>query len=115
MQEFKGDFAPLNLAEEDVKGQKTVTLTDVVLRCDAQLVTPQKVYNGTLFLTKIDIIFSSPEKVVKIKLSWVSKVYFRRYPLLDSAIEVFTTKCKAYFITFNENDRQMLLTELATQ
>jgi hypothetical protein len=51
MQEFKGDFALLNLVEEDVKDEKTATLKDVVLRGDAQFVTPRKVYNGTLFLT----------------------------------------------------------------
>jgi hypothetical protein len=113
MQEFKGDFALLNLCDEDVKDQKTVSLTDVVLRCEAQLVTPPKVFNGTLYVTKTDVSFDSSEKVVRILLSWISKVYFRRYLLVDSGIEIFTTKRKAYFINFNKDDRQTFFAKLS--
>jgi hypothetical protein len=51
VQEFKGDFALLNLAGEDVKDDETAALKDVVLHGNAQFVTPWKVYNGTLSLT----------------------------------------------------------------
>jgi hypothetical protein len=115
MQEFKGDFALLNLAEDDGKDLEIVNLTDVRMKCDAQLITPQKVHSGHISLTKKDIFFDSKQRVIRIPLSWVSKIYFRRYLLVDSAIEIFTTKCKAYFINFDHDNRQTFLAQLLLQ
>jgi hypothetical protein len=48
-------------------------------------------------------------------LSDISKTYFRRYLLVDSGLEIFMTKCKAYFLNFDKDQRQTFLTKLLTQ
>jgi hypothetical protein len=44
-----------------------------------------------------------------------SKVYFRPDLPFESPIDVFRRKCEAYFIKFNENDRQTFLSQLTAQ
>jgi hypothetical protein len=113
VQEFKGDFAIVQFSDEDVRDTVTMTDTRCLFACSAQLVTPANVSNGTLSLFRIEIFFSSPERVLRIPLSIISKIYFRRYLLVDSAIELFTTSSKAYFINFDGEQRQVFLNTLA--
>jgi hypothetical protein len=115
LQEFKGDFALLILSDEAIKDNQALTMTDLRLKCDAQLISPAKVLNGLLSLTKKEIFFDSEDRVLRIPLSNVRRVYFRRYLLIDSAIEIFTTTCRAYFINFVRDERQAFLATLLKQ
>jgi hypothetical protein len=46
LQEFKGDFALLVLSEETIKDNQALTITDLRLKCDAQLISPAMVVNN---------------------------------------------------------------------
>jgi hypothetical protein len=52
VQEFRSDFAFVNLSEDDLKSDHELNITNVRLKCDAQLITPNGVRNGLLSLTK---------------------------------------------------------------
>jgi hypothetical protein len=115
LQAFKGDFALLNFPEEDVKDNETINVTDFRLQCDAQLITPQDVVNGRLSLTKAELIFDSPNRILRIPLTSIVKVFFRRYLLVDSALEIFVQSCKSYFVNFNGDERRVFLAKLNVQ
>ena len=111
MTEFIGDFA-LVAAVSTEKSEQYIT-DHVQLKCDARYVTWEKVHSGTLSLTKAAIIFDSPEKYLSIPLKMITSVYHRLCLLIDSAVEIFTTCRKSYFIDFSEDQRKLFLTEIA--
>jgi hypothetical protein len=115
VQEFRGDFAFVNLSDEDLKSDQELNITDVRLKCDAQIIAPNGIRNALLSLTKEKIFVDDETRVIRIRLSDISKVYFRRYLLVDSALEIFMKTCKAGFLNFNKDQRQTFLAKLLTQ
>jgi hypothetical protein len=111
MTQFKGDFALV--AAHSAKHEKVFISDIVVLKCDARYVTVEAVFSGTLSLTATDIYYECPEKFLTMPLSFIKKIYLRRYLLVDSALEIFTTQKKSFFFDFNENQRQLFLSELS--
>jgi hypothetical protein len=73
------------------------------------------VINGTLSLTHQEVRFDSSERDLKIRLDAIRAIFFRRHLLVDSAIEIFTTYAKAYFINFDGHDRSDFLVKLGRE
>jgi hypothetical protein len=97
LHEFQGDFALLQFTEEDVRDEISSSDQHCRLTCNAQLITPSQVFSGTLSLFPTELFFSAPDRVLRIPLSIISKLYFRRYVLVDSAIEIFHNFMQSLF------------------
>jgi hypothetical protein len=111
MTQFRGDFALV--AARNAKREKSFISDFVVLKCDARWVTVEAVYSGTLSLTAKSIYYESPEKFLSLSLACVRSIFLRRYLLIDSALEIFTTRKKSFFFDFSEDQRKLFLSELS--
>ncbi|OHS92942.1 hypothetical protein TRFO_12118 [Tritrichomonas foetus] len=110
--EFKGDLALVAADKQNLRGANTIT-DSVLLKCDARFVTMKVVYSGKIAVTQSAIFFDCAEKFVQIQLESITKVFLRRYLLLDSALEIFTASKKSYFFDFAAEQRNLLLDELS--
>jgi hypothetical protein len=108
MTAFKGDFA-LVAAMQSPRDQVGFVAGSVLLKCDARLVTMGTVDSGTLSLTADSLFFDSARKYHNLPLTTFKKVLFRRYLLVDSALEIFTTLRTVYFIDFSGDDRSLFI------
>ena len=117
MQEFKGDFALMNFGDEEKPlkaDSEAITQENVKLKCDVKLNTPKQLHSGTLLLTDRAIFVNTTENVVKIPLSKMKYLFLRRYLVLDTAIEIYTTTMRSYFINFQSAaERRDFLRQLA--
>jgi len=79
----------------------------VIMKIEAKLVTISRVYSGSLLITRDSIIFDSIEqsKYVKIENSKITHIFFRRYLLLDTSIEIFSKSKKSVFFDLVEGQR----------
>ena len=117
LEEFKGDFALMNFGEEEksaLSENETISQDNVKLKCDVKLNTPKKLYSGTLLLTDRAIFINTTQDVVRIPLSKMTYLFLRRYLLIDTAIEIYTSTMRSFFINFaTTGERQDFLVKLA--
>ncbi|OHT01351.1 hypothetical protein TRFO_07587 [Tritrichomonas foetus] len=118
LKSFAGDFSLIDFDDVDEeKGRKSTDQqqTDkIIAKCQSQLITPRKVHSGDLNLTKKAIFFESKSKYVRLPLHKIKKILFRRYLMGDTAIEIFCTFSRAYFVNFvDEGDRLKFLNKVA--
>ena len=118
MKTFTADFSMIDFgdAEEEKNVEKDIESNQKELMiCQSQLITPKKLYSGQITLTTREIIFDSASKFVKIPLKNVQKILFRRYLFIDTAVEVFTSYSKVYFINFfNDQERLNFVTKISS-
>ena len=89
---------------------------NIILKADANRITMKKVYKGTVVLSKASMSFhciDSNKKSVVLPLSIITHLFTRRYLLMDTAFEIFTTAKRAYMFNFVTNDdRQKVILEI---
>lgn len=128
MQTFSTDFSLVDFKDEDEgqekneddsansrKQQSNSNNEKDLMICQSQIVTPRKLHSGDLNLTIRSIIFNSKNKYVRIRLNKIKKIMLRRYLMVDTAIEIFTTYSKVYFINFiNAQERLKFLNKVSS-
>ena len=88
---------------------------NIVLKADANRITMKKVYKGIFLFTNTFLTFNcsdSAKKSVSVPLVSITHIFTRRYLLMDSAIEVFTSSLKSYMFDFPAGQRHKILEEL---
>lgn len=85
----------------------------VLLKCDASYVTIEAADSGTLSLRATGIHYECPAKVLRMRVSVIMNIYFQQYLWVDSALEIFTTQKKSFFLNFSKDPRKLFLLELS--
>ena len=117
MSNFKGDTSVVQMGsvqidkEEDVENQLGQN-DEVTLSVAAKLVTMKQIYTGNLMMTKQYLIFESSTKYKRIKLSTIKHVFLRKFLLLDTSIEIFTTDYHSFFFDFALGQRSKVISQL---
>lgn len=120
--EFDGDSSVISMdadvSEESAAIEAQSTHQDnVILKMRGNLVTNKCVYTGVIIMSVTNLTFEgSPDKpkYFKIPLSTITNVFLRKYLLVDTAIEVFTSDGRARFLDFMGNQRSDFLKALKT-
>jgi hypothetical protein len=79
----------------------------------ADLITLEKPYSGTFYLSKREVCFNDSEtKSVVFALADVEMVLWRTYLHIDSGIEFFLFSGRSYFLFFPKRDRAKILRKI---
>ena len=121
LKSFAGDFSLIDFddieeIEKPTIDQQTQTNTSkIIIKCQAQLITPMKVHSGELSLTKDFILFESDKKYVKISMKKIKLILLRRYLMIDSSIEIFCYDFTSFFLNFvDSNQRFKFITKVSS-
>ena len=104
-----------NIEDNDENTINQEKRSDIIISLNAKLVSMKQVISGTFILTNEKIIFDSAkynEKYIDIYLDSITAILFRRYLLMDTSIEVFTTTHSCFFFEFVEGQRVKVIKEL---
>ncbi|KAK8841149.1 hypothetical protein M9Y10_027349 [Tritrichomonas musculus] len=124
LESFAGDFSLIDFDDNDsdqldLNKKKNlnanIDVDKVIIKCQSHLITPKKVHKGYLSLSKEAIIFDSESKFIKLNLNKVKKILLRHYLMDDTAVEIFSTFSRVYFVNFqNDEERLQFLNKVAS-
>jgi hypothetical protein len=113
--QFNADFVLTQFEEDEAESERLQAPEKVRQKYAAEMITPKCVHTGTVWFTDTELFFDSPTRTIEIPISRIRKIFLRRWLHSDTALELFMSYAKVFFLNFSEGQRRMFLKRLLAQ